>query len=707
MSSLNWRGRITARLPSFVPSSQGLPVHYLLALLLVALATAIRLLIAPQTAGLQFVTYFPAVTLAAILGGVGPAVLAVVVSSCLANFLFFPPVNGVNLSSRALLSGMVFIADEVIVCGAIAAMQRYYRRYVTIHDELMHSRVAETLLKEKAQQSNQDLRIANNALKEAKLEAEMRANRAERAEYRLEIALCEQRVMFDTVPATIFIAHDPGSEVITGNHKACELMGSPEGANISVYAQSLPLARNFTVYKNGQLMLPEDLPVHRAARGEVVQDEEIELRFKDGGSAWLFGHATPLYDKEGAPRGALGAFVDITLLKENERALQAARHEAERANEAKSRFLAAASHDLRQPLQALNLQFGLLENMSELSGSPLLIKIEYCLFGLNELLNDLLDLGKLDSQAITPEISDFSVTSMLTNLIAIHSPGAEEKGIRMHMVACGLAARTDRVLLERVLGNLLSNAVRYTSKGGVIIGCKRRHGKVWIEVHDSGIGIPQDKIGDIFDEYRQLNNPERSRDKGSGLGLAIVKRTANLLGLEVRVSSQLERGSCFAVELPLGEAVQASLPPIRSPSHAGRKLRVALVDDDTSLCQTLVYVLDEIGHQVVAASSTEALLARLGEVAPDIMIADYRLCGEERGTDAIAAVKAAFGAHIPAILLTGDTAPDVVRKLMASEVPVLHKPVKLEVLTEFLGKMSMPPPMAHASWKPQDISPNW
>jgi CheY-like chemotaxis protein len=241
-----------------------------------------------------------------------------------------------------------------------------------------------------------------------------------------------------------------------------------------------------------------------------------------------------------------------------------------------------------------------------------------------------------------------------------------------------------------ILGNLLSNAVRYTDKGGVIIGCRRIQGKVWIEVRDTGIGIPQDKTTEIFEEFKQLANSERNREKGSGLGLAIVKRTADLLGLKVRVSSKPGRGSSFSIKLPLGNAARIAPAPPTIREGTERKLRIALVEDDASLRQTLAYVLEDIGHRVVAAPSSQVVLAGLGETPPDILIADYRLGGMETGIDTIAAITNAFGVLIPAIILTGETAPDVLRKIAEKGVQVHHKPVKLETLTASIRELTMP-----------------
>ena len=437
--------------------------------------------------------------------------------------------------------------------------------------------------------------------------------------------------------------------------------------------------------------LPEEWKrFHQEALAGATLKNDEDLWIKgDGSKHWLRWAIVPWTDGNGVVGGIIISTEDVTEQMLTLEDLKVAKAEAEKASDAKSRFLAAASHDLRQPLQALSLQVGILGRKFKLDDQPLVKKMEQCVFSLNAMLSDLLDLSKLDAGAVAPKIEDFSVAEMLTAIIAIHSSAAEAKGIRLRMVNSGLIARTDRLLLERILGNLLSNALRYTDKGGVIIGCRRIQGKVWIEVRDTGIGIPQDNTAEIFDEFKQLANPERNREKGSGLGLAIVKRTADLLGLEVRVSSRLGRGSSFSIELPLGDAARITPAPPSVQEDKEQKLRIALVEDDASLRQTLAYVLEEIGHQVVAAPSSQVVLAGLGETPPDILIADYRLGGMETGIDTIAVLTNAFGVPIPTVILTGETAPDVIRKIADQGVRVHHKPVKLEALTASIRELTM------------------
>jgi signal transduction histidine kinase len=233
-----------------------------------------------------------------------------------------------------------------------------------------------------------------------------------------------------------------------------------------------------------------------------------------------------------------------------ERDLHAARLEAEAANASKSRFIAAASHDLRQPLQALGMFLSVLAARLGEPYQGLMANLGYCHDNLSELLNDMLDISKLDSGVITTNIVPFPLGELLERVAATHQPQARSKGLSLRVVTTKDVVHSDPALLHRVLTNFLSNAVRYTRNGGVLIGCRRHQGRRWIEVWDTGIGIPADRVGDIFEEFCQLGHSECGYEAGSGLGLAIVRKAAALLGGEIHVSSVPGKGSVFAIELP-------------------------------------------------------------------------------------------------------------------------------------------------------------
>jgi PAS domain S-box-containing protein len=280
----------------------------------------------------------------------------------------------------------------------------------------------------------------------------------------------------------------------------------------------------------------------RCLAGESQRCEEEAFRRADGSVHWLRWEVRPWHTAAGAVGGVILFSECINARKQGEHELRLAKAEAEQANHAKSRFLAAASHDLRQPLAALALYVGALKNKLAPADAPLLGNMVDCVANLNELLTDLLDISKLDAGVVQPDVCDFAVADLLAGLAAVHAPEARRKGLRYRQREPALHARTDPRLLRRIVGNLLANAVRYTERGGVLVGCRRRGGKNWIEVWDSGIGVPQDKHDEIFQEFRQLGHDERNR--GSGLSLAIAAKSAALLGLQIRVRSRPARARC-------------------------------------------------------------------------------------------------------------------------------------------------------------------
>jgi len=263
----------------------------------------------------------------------------------------------------------------------------------------------------------------------------------------------------------------------------------------------------------------------------------------------------------------------------------------------------------------------------------------------------------------------------------VHAGEAKLKGLRLRHRRTSALAHTDPILLRRIVGNLISNAVRYTKKGGVLVAARRRAGKLWIEVWDSGVGIPEAQRELIFEEFSQL---DEARNHGSGLGLAIVAKLAALLKLDLRLRSRPGHGSVFAIEVPASEAPAAAAPEPASTS--GDKLRIALVEDHPEVLRALTMVLEMAGHEVFAATKGSQLLGCLGERRPDIVISDYRLSGNETGFDVIAAVRRVFGDDVPALMVTGDTDPALIRSMADRGIAVRYKPLQLDTLFAFINE---------------------
>ena len=360
--------------------------------------------------------------------------------------------------------------------------------------------------------------------------------------------------------------------------------------------------------------------------------------------------------------------------------LRARKDEAERANLAKSRFLAAASHDLRQPLHALGLF------LSELAQQPLdersrqiTGRLTASTEAMEGLLDSLLDISRLDAGVLTPERSVFDMHAKLEHIIAGQASAAAARGLDLRLRCPPCWAVSDPLLFERIVANLVGNAIRYTPQGRVLVVCRRRGERLRVEVRDSGPGIAADDQEVIFQEFVQLGNAERARDKGLGLGLAIVRRLVDLLGHHLELRSALGRGSVFAVELPAAPPPEPA-PGDREALALGQfdGLQVLLADDDALALGAMSSLLASWGCDVTAAHTADELLDALASGnAPDILITDLRLGGATDGLALIAAVRSQPGrAELPAVLISGDTAPETLARIQASGVLMLHKPVR-------------------------------
>lgn len=349
------------------------------------------------------------------------------------------------------------------------------------------------------------------------------------------------------------------------------------------------------------------------------------------------------------------------------------------ANRAKSRFLAAASHDLRQPMHALGLfATAVRPHVADGQGQHIVDKIELSIASTEAMFNALLDISRLDAGIMTPEIKPLAVGDLLNRLAVEYALRAEEKGLSLRVSTHAHTVLSDAFLLERILRNYLSNAIRYTQHGGIVVGCRVRGAMLCIEVWDTGCGIPADKLNDIYQEFYQIGNPERDRTKGLGLGLAIVQRTAGLLSHPIAVRSVPGRGSMFSVMAPLtSAAVQPMLDGNDVPVDESRLVgaTVLVIDDEADVLTAMSLLLRQWGCAVVTAESAAQALAllRQRDQAPDAILSDYRLRDGETGVAAIRAIHHEWGVT-PAALVTGDTAPDRLVEAASSGYALLHKP---------------------------------
>lgn len=376
---------------------------------------------------------------------------------------------------------------------------------------------------------------------------------------------------------------------------------------------------------------------------------------------------------------------------------------AESANLAKSRFLAAASHDLRQPIHALNLYLGAFAQIQlPRSAGSLLAKVRQCAHILDEMLRALLDISKLDAGAIRPQVVTFPMNPLLERARVEFEPQARAKGIELRVVDSSAFVTSDPALTERILRNFVANAVRYTEKGRVLVGCRRRRGTLRISVYDTGVGIAPGEQELVFEEFYQVGNRERDRSKGLGLGLAIVERLSKLLNAPLTLKSRPGRGSHFAFDLPLATRVELLTSKPEAERVAGRDLKgttVVLVDDEELILDAARTLLEQWRCTVISAASGAAALQQLASARqpPDVIICDYRLRDGETGVNVVEAIRNEFNADIPAILITGDTDPGQIRNIAASGLAVLHKPLRDDELSDAIFAARIAPPAAAAN----------
>jgi signal transduction histidine kinase/CheY-like chemotaxis protein len=353
----------------------------------------------------------------------------------------------------------------------------------------------------------------------------------------------------------------------------------------------------------------------------------------------------------------------------------------ELANTAKSRFLAMASHDLRQPLHALGLFIAQLRTPLKTGESAKTIEQAHAAVGeMNEMLNALLDISRLDAGVLMPKIVEFSIARLLQIIETTFGQSTRDKGLRLRIARSDAWVRSDPLLLERILLNLVSNAARYTLHGGIVVGCRRRGETLRVEVWDSGPGIPEHQKQNIFGEFFQIPTAERDRFGGLGLGLAIVDRLRRLLNHQIELTSTVGRGSRFAILVPMAAKGVTSEEHVDSPHPAAFAVEgklILIVDDASIVLEGTSGLLREWGYSVVTATHDEAALIELAErkQRPDLIISDFHLADGKTGIEAIERINAAFVASIPAILISGDTSPERLRDAMDKGYILLHKPV--------------------------------
>ena len=389
------------------------------------------------------------------------------------------------------------------------------------------------------------------------------------------------------------------------------------------------------------------------------------------------------------------AIRDITDRKRVEQELIDARNEANKANRAKSAFLATASHDLRQPMQTLRM---LNHALGKMTTDPRMKQAIYtqneALNGMTQLLNALLDMSKLESGAVKPDIQDCSVKAIFKHLRAQFEHQAQAKGLRLLVDECDDVARTDPGLLEQLIQNLVANAIRYTQKGLVQLRCLHHNGTIRIEVLDTGIGIPISQLESIWDEFYQVEKMPGQSKEGWGLGLSIVKRLADLLNHTLDIDSTPGEGSCFAVTIP---SSKRELPGIETANRiivtaAPENASVIVIDDNPDVLRGNRLLFEVEGYEVIAASSGANAIRLLenSPSPPDVIVSDFHLGNRETGIDVICNIRKKLQKNIPAILMTGDTT-SLMRNVkdIVGNCYIISKPANIEELIEVLSRAAI------------------
>jgi signal transduction histidine kinase len=419
----------------------------------------------------------------------------------------------------------------------------------------------------------------------------------------------------------------------------------------------------------------DDVPAspekYRRKRLEMHRSGNGTFEVKNHNGKWL--QARERRTRDG---GTVGIYTDITSIKQAEqREHEAALAEA-RANQGKSRFLAAASHDLRQPLHAMGILVSALSGrLSNPEEKELLTGIDTCLNTMQSLFDSLLDISRLDAGVICPQLQPLDLNDLLQTVAREFSPQAGNHGLSLHIRPTRYFSQSDPSMLGRVLRNLIANAIKYTDRGGVIVAVRPHKGELSLEIWDTGIGFPEDQIEAMFTEFHQLE-VGKVRRQGLGLGLSIANRLCSMLEHRIEVRSVEGRGSLFRIIIPLNEE------PQRLPEQKASEIllsgfsgqHVVVIDDEPDNLTSSALLLQDWGcHVTTAANLTE--VANISQY-PDLLIVDYHLRGAEKGTSAISLLERKFSRKISAVVLTGDSEPKQLRQIQTTGYPIVHKPLK-------------------------------
>lgn len=569
-------------------------------------------------------------------------------------------------------------ATRIELADALRSMDLQAEEQKAIHEEALsineeYQSANEELLtsKEELQSLNEELIALNGQLQET-------------LERQRTTSDDLQNVLYSTDAATIFLDTRLNIRFFTPATRALfSIIPTDVGRPL---ADLRSLATDDTLPEDAAHVLETLTPVER----------EIEI---DSGS-WFLRRVLPYRTQTGGVEGVVITFADVTESRRAADDLRAATILAERANTAKSRFLAAASHDLRQPLQTLSLVHGMLATGG--GDAVLMARFDDALSSMSDMLNTLLDINQIEAGSIRVAKTVFPIADLLDRLFSELAIHASAKGLAFRYVRSSLWVESDPRLLEQMVRNLVMNALKYTRQGAVLLGCRRKGARLSIEVSDTGIGIPASELDTIFEEYHQVDNVARQHSLGLGLGLSIVQRVGDLLGHVVGVRSKLGVGSTFSIDVDIRDA-----PPERTPTstdketgaHSVHPASLLLIEDDGDVCDLLAQALRATGYRVAVAADGAAATTLIhgGVIRPDLVITDYNLPNGRTGVEVVADIRNQLHARIPAIVLTGDVSTRTLAEIAGKALVQLVKPVSLAtLLAAIAAQLPVPDAARHA-----------
>lgn len=545
------------------------------------------------------------------------------------------------------------LEQEIEAHGNDAAESR------SIHEEFQSTNEELLASKEELQSLNEELTALNVQLQETLERHRTTANDL-------------QNVLYSTDVATLFLDLDLTIRFFTpAARQIFRVIPSDVGRPFTDLAS---VARDDDLIRDTQTVLTNKVPIETEAQG--------------ASDKWFLRRIQPYRAEGDKVEGLVITYIDITERKRATVALVTAMDEAQRATKAKSRFLASASHDLRQPLQSMALLHKLLaRHRPSAEALRLTVILDQTLNSMTRMLDSMLDVNRIESGTVRPNIQPVEIGRLMQRLADEFSPHAGLKGLRLRTVPCSLWVLTDPQLLEQMLRNLLSNAVKYTKKGGIVLGCRRRKDQVIVQVCDSGIGIADTDTTAIFNAYHRLDTDTVMTEHGMGLGLAIVQRLAMLLEHPVTVKSKLGKGSCFSMAMDVADKAALATTPKPDAKVKHKTGTILLVEDEDPLRVLMTKVLTKSGHTVIAMPGAESALAWVKDhpEGPDLLLTDYDLDDDDDGLSLAQNLAELLGNDLPTIILTGDITTPTLQAIDAAGFAQVIKPVMPD---ELLGQIS-------------------